>query len=978
MILQCWTGRDVAEGGLSLCMYSFRFLCYPCPMENTDEKNAVYILDAYGLIYRAYFAMVSHPLTNVKDENISAIVIFFRNLIALLKKHKPACLIAAFDSRTPTFRHEMYKEYKATRQKAPEDLHPQADRIEEILTLLKVPVLHVDGFEADDIIATVARRCKEQGRHCRILSGDKDLLQLVDETCVEMQPDKANGGWEIDGIEEVRAKWGLEPSGILDYLSLVGDSADNVPGVKGVGDKTALKLLGQYGSLDGIYAHADEIKGALGNKIRDGKENAYFSKKLISLRYDVPLDLDFASITTGDLDFAAASAKLKEYGAIAVAEALASVGRGGAGKPAADGEADLFSSAGEAVAAGNASGSGTDNARPIRKNEGNYRAVQDLPALTAFVDEILASPEKTAAFDTETDSLDAHSARLVGFSLCHKAGEGIYVPVILPGDMFAPQTVDKADCLAQLARLFDCPDLLLVMHNGKFDLEVLAANGWDKPLSCRIADTMIAAWLLEPDAMGKTPYSLEYLGEKELALAGTEFNDIVPKGQTFADVPLEKAAPYGAEDADFTFQLWGILWQRLSERKLEDLYFGLEMKLLPVLARMEESGIHIDKEALASYKTELEKEIAGKEKEIFAEAGHEFNIASTKQLQQVLFEERKLVPGKKTRTGYSTDTSVLEELSERTADKLPRMILDYRGATKLLSTYVETLPTLADHNDRIHTSFLQTGTATGRLSSRDPNLQNIPVRDDAGRRIRSAFTALPGTLLISADYSQIELVILAHLSGDKNLCRAFLDGVDVHRSTAALVYGVKAEDVTPDMRRFAKTVNFGIMYGMSAFRLSGELGITRTEAKEFIDRYFANYADVKKFIDRTVAEARSSGYSTTIMGRRRLIHGINSRNKNEQQAAERVAVNTPIQGSAADIVKTAMVGIQTELDARGWGKDVRMLLQVHDELIFECPDDEKRLADAIALIKEKMEGAVKLSVPLRVSIEHGRSWGEFH
>ncbi|MBP5157473.1 MAG: DNA polymerase I, partial [Treponema sp.] len=790
----------------------------------------------------------------------------------------------------------------------------------------------------------------------------------------------------------VKAKWGLEPSGILDYLSLVGDSADNVPGVKGVGDKTALKLLGQYGSLDGIYAHADEIKGAIGNKIRDGKESAYFSKKLISLRYDVPLDVDFASFTTDNLDFSAAAARLVEYGAAAVAKSLASLGKGGAvpsedsaGAPSDDSGNGLFSSPspsadvpaapGDAAAA---SGGGMDNARPLRKNEGSYRAVQELAGLTAFVDEILASPEKVAAFDTETDSLDSHAARLVGFSLCHTAGKGIYVPVILPGEMFAPPTVPKEDCLVQLARLFACPDLMLVMHNGKFDLEVLAANGYDKPLACKIADTMVAAWLLEPDAMGKTPYSLEYLSEKELALAGTEFNDIVPKGQTFADVPLEKAAPYGAEDADFTFQLWTLFKKRLSEQGLEGLYFDLEMKLLPVLARMEGAGIHIDKSALAAYKVELEKEIAGKEKEIFAEAGHEFNIASTKQLQQVLFEERKLVPGKKTRTGYSTDTSVLEELSERTADRLPKMILDYRGATKLLSTYVETLPTLADGNDRIHTSFLQTGTATGRLSSRDPNLQNIPVRDEAGRRIRSAFTAVPGTLLISADYSQIELVILAHLSGDQNLCRAFLDGVDVHRSTAALVYGVNPEDVTPDMRRFVKTVNFGIMYGMSAFRLAGELGITRTEAKDFIDRYFANYADVKKFIDRTVAEAHATGYSTTILGRRRQIRGINSRNKNEQQAAERIAVNTPIQGSAADIVKTAMVSLQAELDARGWNKDVHMLLQVHDELIFECPDDAQKLDELVVLIRDKMEHAAQLNIPLRVSIEHGKSWGEFH
>ncbi|MBQ9538148.1 MAG: DNA polymerase I, partial [Treponema sp.] len=616
--------------------------------------------------------------------------------------------------------------------------------------------------------------------------------------------------------------------------------------------------------------------------------------------------------------------------------------------------------------------------RPIQKNKGRYKAVTELADLLSFIDGVLASAEKEVAFDTETDGLNAHSANLVGFSLCCKAGEGIYVPVILPGGMFAPQTISKADCLAQISRLLDCTGLTLIMHNGKFDLEVLATNGCDRKPLCKIADTMVAAWLLDPDALGKSPYSLEELAEKHLALAGTEFDEIVPKGQTFADVPLEQAAPYGAEDADFTYMLWQLFKKNLSERNLESLYYGLEMKLIPVLARMEESGIHIDKSALASYGKELEKDIAAKQEAIFREVGHEFNIASTKQLQQVLFEERKLAPGKKTRTGYSTDTSVLEELSERTSDPVPRMILDYRGMAKLLSTYVETLPTLADANSRIHTSFLQTGTATGRLSSRDPNLQNIPVRDDAGRRIRSAFTAVPGTVLISADYSQIELVVLAHLSGDKNLCQAFIDGADVHKSTAALVYGVKTDDVTPDMRRFAKTVNFGIMYGMSAFRLAADLGISRTEARNFIDRYFSNYSDVKAFIDRTVEQAHSSGYSTTIMGRRRQIRGINSRNKNEQQAAERVAVNTPIQGSAADIVKTAMISLQAELDERGWSRDVRMLLQVHDELIFECPDDEKRLAEVIALIREKMEGAVKLNVPLRVSIEHGRSWGEFH
>ena len=931
-------------------------------MEDTakkDDSSAVYILDAYGLIYRAYFALVTHPLTNAKGENISALVIFFRNIISLLKKYKPAFLAAAFDSRTPTFRHEMYKEYKATRQKTPDDLHAQVPWIEDVLTALGVPVLRVDGFEADDIIATVAKKCGEAGRGCRILSGDKDLLQLVTDTCFEMQPDKANGGWETDGIDEVKAKWGLGPEGILDYLSLVGDSSDNVPGVKGVGDKTALKLLSQYGSLDGIYAHADEIKGALGNKVRDGKDDAYFSQKLIRLRYDVPVSIDAESFSTANLDFAAAAKKLAEYGAAAAAKAMAELSFAGA--------VDLEDSLPDNAA---------DNAQPLRKNSGNYKAVTDLAQLRAFVDGALASEAKEVAFDTETDSLDTHAAHLVGFSLCIRSGEGIYVPVLISGGMFAPATIAKSDCLAELERIFDSPDMLVIMHNGKFDLEVLASNGYTKQPRCRIADTMVAAWLLEPDAMGKTPFSLEYLAEPKLALVGTEYEDIVAKGQTFADVPLEKAADYGAEDSDFTFQLWQLFKKELVAEKLDTIFYSLEMRVLPVLVRMENAGIHIDKKALAEYKVELEAAIALKQSQIYKEVGHEFNIASTKQLQQVLFEERGLVPGKKTRTGYSTDTSVLEELSLRTSDPVPQMILDYRGATKLLSTYVETLPLLADKDGRIHTSFLQTGTATGRLSSKDPNLQNIPVRDDSGRRIRSAFTAVPGTVLISADYSQIELVVLAHLSGDKNLCSAFIDGVDVHKATASLIYGVKPDAVTPDMRRFAKTVNFGIMYGMSAFRLANELEISRTEANDFIKKYFETYSDVRKFIDRTIADARMNGYSTTIMGRKRSIRAINSKNKNEQQGAERVAINTPIQGSAADIVKKAMIDVQQALDESG--SKARMLLQVHDELIFECPDDEQSITATIALIKDKMEHAVSLRVPLRVSVEYGKDWGQFH
>ncbi|MBO7612452.1 MAG: DNA polymerase I, partial [Treponema sp.] len=775
-----------------------------------------------------------------------------RNLKALLAKHKPAFLAAAFDSRTKTFRHELFAEYKATRQKTPDDLHAQVPWIEDVLKALGIPVLRVDGFEADDIIATVAAKCAKEGRQLRILSGDKDLLQLVTETCKEMQPDKANGGWETDGIEEVKAKWGIPPEMILDYLSLTGDAADNVPGVKGVGDKTAVKLLTQYGSLDGIYEHAEEIKGALGQKIRGDKENAYFSKKLISLRSDVPVDIDFDSFSTANLDYAAAGKALAELGAEAVSRAF--LKEGNADLPTAPSAASAKEPGAEGGASSVTPASENNAPLPIRKNEGNYRPITSADELKKFLDSALdtkTNPSLEIAFDTETDGLDTHASGLVGFSLCVKEGEAVYVPVVLPGGMFAEDTVAKEDCLAQLERILKDQRVTLVMHNGKFDLEVLHTAGCiaaEKP-ACKIADTMVAAWLLDPDALGKSPYGLEYLAETKLGLCGIEFNDIVQKGKTFADVPLEKAYRYGAEDADFTLQLWNILKKQMEAEGLNDIFFKTEMPLLPILAAMENRGIHLDKKILSDYNVELSKIIEEKKSLIYSEAGHEFNIASTKQLQEVLFTERGLVPGKKTKTGYSTDTAVLEELAERTEDPLPNAILDFRKSVKLQNTYVETLPLLADKNGRIHTSFMQTGTATGRLSSRDPNLQNIPVREEAGRKIRSAFTAEKGTVLISADYSQIELVVLAHLSGDKNLSSAFEQGVDVHKATAALIYGIKADDVSADMRRFAKTVNFGVMYGMSAFRLAKDLGISRTEAQNFISQYFTTYSQVKAFIE---------------------------------------------------------------------------------------------------------------------------------
>lgn len=927
-------------------------------MSGESEDRTVYILDAYGLIYRAYFALLNRPLTNPGGDNISAVVIFFKNLKALISKYRPCYLAAAFDSRVKTFRHELYAEYKANRAKTPEDLHAQVPWIEEILQAFEIPVLRSDGFEADDIIATVVRECAAQNRPCRILSGDKDLLQLVTDSCREMQPDKTNGGWEVIGIQEVKDKWGIPPEKMLDYLSLVGDTSDNVPGVKGVGGKTAVRLLNEYGTLDGIYEHADEIKGALGEKIRSDRDNAYFSKKLITLRTDVPVSIDFESFCTKHMNCAAGAGLLEKYGAYAIAKSFAAEGISERKKEAVDAPQEKVSE------------------RSVVQNKGDYSPCTRLSSLESYISSVIESKEKTVAFDTETDSLDTCSARLVGFSLSAEKGKGIYVPVILGGGMFAPETISREDCIAQLERLFADKDVTVVMHNGKFDLEVLESNGMKKKAECRIFDTMVAAWLLNPAATGKSPYSLEFLAETRLGLKGIEFKDIVQKNQTFADVPLEKAVMYGAEDSDFTFQLYGILKKELHDAGLEPVFYDMEMKILPVLVSMEMQGIHLDRQKLNEYSGELSVLISKKEAEIYTVVGHEFNIASPRQLQAVLFEERGLPPGKKIRIGYSTDTAVLEELARTADDPVPGLILDYRSYAKLQSTYVEALPLLADRNGRVHTSFLQTGTATGRLSSRDPNLQNIPVKDEAGRRIRAAFTAVPGTVLISADYSQIELVVLAHLSGDKNLCSAFVSGTDVHRSTASLIYGIPSEEVKPEQRRFAKTVNFGVMYGMSAFRLSKELGISRTEAQNFISQYFATYSDVKKFLDETKAFARKNGFVETICGRRRFIPEIKSSSKLVLQGAERIAVNTPIQGSAADIVKIAMIRVQEAFSKNNI--PARMLLQVHDELIFECPEEMQAVEKTVSVIRHEMEHAVKLKIPLRVSIEHGKNWGEFH
>ena len=931
------------------------------------DKNTVYILDSYGLIYRCYFAFINRPLTNKDGNNVSAIFGFFRNLHSILKHYNPQFIACAMDSKTATFRHEMYKEYKATRNKTPEDLHAQIPWIDEILTDLGIPVLQCDGYEADDIIATVAKKCAQQGKSCRILSGDKDLMQLVTETTQILKPDHADV-WKVTGPQGVQAEWGVPPEQLLDLLSLYGDSADNIPGVQGVGVKTAGKLLEQYKNLDGIYEHIDEIKGAMQKKLIDGKENAYFSQKLIRLCDTVPCsDIDDAVNNPIQLNFEKAAQKLNQYGVPAVAKQYAELAI----------ESGTSTNA-TTIIQTQAEESQTEQvpSLEVKQNQGDYSVVTNLEELQNYIN-LIEENEKIVAFDCETTSLDTLNTQLVGFSLSSQAGKGIYVPLYTSNLFENLDFIPQEKALEQIARLFNNPQVTVILHNGKFDYKVLRSSGIkinNNKVSCKLVDTMIAEWLLNSDKTGKNSYSLEYLAETKLGLKGIEYEDLVPKGQTFADLPVEKAYPYAAEDADFTFQLWQKLEPQLKSQNLYELFTSTEMRLMPLLAEMEIQGIHLDSQTLYDYNKELTIGIEDIQNKIYSTVGHAFNIASPKQLQEVLFTERGLKPTKKTKTGYSTDTSVLEELA--LYDPVPKMILEYRELAKLQSTYVETLPSMCDKNERIHTDFIQTGTATGRLSCREPNLQNIPVRNEAGRKIRSAFTATPGTILISADYSQIELVVLAHLSQDKNMCNAFISGTDVHKATAALIFGVPQEEVTPQMRRTAKTINFGVIYGMSAFRLANDLGISRTQAAEFIENYFKTYSSVNDFINSTIQKTEETGFVQTIFGRKRHIANINSKNKLEKSGAERMAVNTPVQGSAADIVKKAMLDVSKALEEEN--TQAKLILQVHDELLVECPDNPQTIEKTISIIKEKMENAVKLNVPLKVSIEYGKNWGEFH
>jgi DNA polymerase-1 len=957
----------------------------------------LYLIDAYGLIYRSYFAFLTRPLRNSAGKNVSALFGFARTVISLLddgapaadsngrmrdKFVKPLRLAAVFDSRTPTFRHEMYSEYKANRQKAPEDLHEQVPLVEEFLTALGIQCLKVEGFEADDIIATLAEKCRNENRHCYILSSDKDLLQLVGGGIYELRPAKINRSkeagvsssgpaWELAGPDEVKAEWGVEPSKVLDLLSLTGDSADNIPGVKGIGDKIAVKLMARYGSLDAIYKNIAAIEGATGRKMSEGKESAYFSQSLIRLRSDVSLPVNSVDeLSTENLNRSAGAVVLMREGIRQSAKQLDSSVKVQAAQSGANTAHSEHSAQETSAQNTQTNGAGFPPPDQALLGDGVYKTILDIVELKSVLEQ--ARKQKLLALDFETDSLDAWHARPIGISLALKPREAFYVPVAPHGvtaEGDAGSAFNDPDKVRALfSSIFADEEMTVVAHNAKFDYKVSRGWGIDR-WQCKIWDTMVAAWVADPE---RNNYSLDSLVAYTFDCTPTRYVDIVPKGSTFDVVSLETATRYSGEDADFSVRLKHYLEPLLKNNGGLNLFENLEMPLLPILAEMEGEGIKIEPKALTSYGKELAQELDQIQETTWKTVGHEFNLASTKQLQDVLFVERKLTPGKKTKTGYSTDAAALEELARE--DPVPALILRHRTLSKLKSTYVDTLADMADSEGRLHTNFVQTGTATGRLSSREPNLQNIPIRAEEGRRIREAFIAKKDGVLISADYSQIELVVLAHLSGDENLISAFREDRDVHARTASLIFGIDESEVKYEQRRMAKTINFGVVYGMSAFRLANELNISRTEASNFIAAYFNTYSGVRQFIEDIIKKTEQSGYVTTISGRRRYIPTINSRNKTEKSAAERVAVNTPIQGSAADIVKTAMLKLDGRLKKER--SRARLLLQVHDELILECPQEDA--AKTAILVKAEMEQAESLSIPLRVSVETGNRWGDFH
>ena len=895
-----------------------------------SQQKKLFLIDGSALAYRTYFAFIRNPLINSKGENTSAVYGFVVSLLSILEKEKPDYLAVVFDTKEPTFRHKMYAEYKATRQKMPDEMAEQLPRIHQAVEALNVPILLKPGFEADDIMGALAKKAESKGIVTYLVTGDKDFMQLVSEQVFIYNPKSAGAEPEILDVEGVEKKLGLPPSKVIDYLGLMGDSSDNVPGVPGIGPKTALQLLQDYGSLENVLANAKQVKKKnVRESLLVNADKAYLSKELVTLHTDVPMELDIDRLAVGepDLDRVVPLFQELEFSRLV----------------------DRFSKR--------------------EKFETDYQTVLTENELDVLVESMQAAGR--FSMDLETTEIDPISADIVGLSFSWQEGQAYYVPLQLPKSS-PVSPLSKELVFSKLKPLLKDEKLKKTGQNIKYDILVLAQHGVN--VRGIEFDTMVAAYLLNPSArrLNIDTLSLEYLNFKKIPTS-----ELIGKGKkqiSMAEVALEKICDYACEDADIAWRLRQKLAPKLEETDMRKLLDEVEIPLISVLMKMEQNGVALDDLHLAAMSKDLHNDLKSLEQRIYKLAGKKFNINSTKQLATVLFEDLGLPKGRRTKTGYSTDVSVLEELAKK--HELPKILLDYRQLTKLKSTYVDALPKLINpKTGRVHTSFNQTITATGRLSSSDPNLQNIPIRTKVGRRIRKAF--IPGAadhVILDADYSQIELRIMAHLSQDEALIESFRNDEDVHRRTAAMVFDLPLEEVTEDHRRTAKVVNFGIMYGMGAYGLSQRLDISVNEAEEFIHGYFASYPKVHDYMLHSIQEAREKGYVTTMLNRRRYLPEIASENRQVQQFAERTAINTPIQGTAADLIKVAMVRIAKRMAEERLRS--KMILQVHDELVFEVPNDE--IDVMTKLVRQEMEGAIELRVPVKVDVSVGEDWLAAH
>lgn len=919
--------------------------------------DKLFLLDAYALIYRAYYAFIKNPRINSKGMNTSAVMGFVNTLNEILTKEHPTHIGVAFD-HGKTFRDEAFPAYKAQREETPEDIRASVPVIKDIITAMNIPVLQADGFEADDVIGTLATKAGAAGIETYMLTPDKDYGQLVRDNVFIFRP-RHGGGYETMGPKEVNEKYGLSsPEQVIDLLALMGDSADNFPGCPGVGPKTAAKLIGEFGSIDAMLANSSKIKGKLREKVEGAVEDIRMSKFLATIRTDVPVDLNLDALKLKEPDMKRLTEIFTELEFKSLLDKF--VKKPQQPQKTVNAQLDLF--------AENPTNHSVDaefsKYESLKTTPHEYQLIETEEDARKLFD--LFVTKQILSLDTETTSVNPIDAELVGLSFAAEEGKAFYVAI--------PAEREKAERIVNIFKpLYESPDILKIGQNIKYDMEVLMNYG--VRLSAPMFDTMIAHYVLQPEQK----HNMDILAETLLNYQTVHIDELIgPKGKgqkSMRNLSPASVCDYAAEDADVTLRLYNVLKPRLKEANVEQLFYDIEMPLVPVLADMETTGVRLDTEALAETSKVLTERMKHIERNIYELAGHEFNIASPKQVGEVLFGEMKIVEKpKKTKTGqYVTSEEVLQQL--RSKAPIVADILEHRGLKKLLGTYVDALPKLINpRTGHIHTSFNQAVTATGRLSSSDPNLQNIPVRGEDGKEIRKCFIPESGELFFSADYSQIELRVMAHLSGDKNMIEAFREGYDIHAATAARIYKEKIEDVSRDQRTKAKRANFGIIYGITVFGLAERLEISRDEAKQLIDGYFETFPDVHAYMEKAKELAREHGYAETFFHRRRYLPDITSHNATVRNFAERNAINAPIQGSAADIIKIAMVKIYERF--RKEGIRSRMILQVHDELNFSVVPEEKEKVERIVL--EEMQNAYPLQVPLVADSGWGKNWLEAH